>query len=143
MYVHNMPGRWPLKIYLAARFGLWEAMQDYAERFEALGHETVSSWYHGIVPNTPEDNDPETLCDEAQNDINDIAEADLVIVFTESLDVHVSGASRGGRHVEMGVALGMKKAVWVVGPRENLFCHHPDVVVFENFDDVRHELTKR
>ncbi len=143
MYVHNMPGVWPLKIYLAARYGLWEAMQVYGEHIEALGHETTSSWYHDVDPDAEEDTDPDVLREEARLDIAGIEGADLVIVFTEALDCHIPGASRGGRHVEMGVALGMKKSVWIVGPRENIFCHHPNVVAFDTFDEVLHELTAR
>jgi len=41
-----------------------------------------------------------------------------VITFTETPR---SSNSRGGRHVEFGIALGMRKRAVVIGPRENVF----------------------
>ncbi len=40
---------------------------------------------------------------------------------------------RGGRNVELGIALGMMKRVLVCGPRENLFCWLDDVRQFDDW----------
>lgn len=48
------------------------------------------------------------------------------------LNHYAAKASRGGRHVEYGIALALEKAVIVVGPQENIFHllpqveHYPD-----------------
>lgn len=57
--------------------------------------------------------------------------SELLIAFTEQPR---TGATRGGRHVELGIALGMMKRVWIVGPRENIFCWLDDVRHFETWD---------
>lgn len=54
----------------------------------------------------------------AMDDWEDVTSAHLVINFTEPPR---SNASRGGRHVEFGIALSRGARVIVVGPRENLF----------------------
>jgi len=53
-----------------------------------------------------------------KEDGDDVAAAQLLIAFTEAPR---SVRSRGGRHVEYGIALALRKPVWLVGPRENVF----------------------
>lgn len=69
----------------------------------------------------------------AQDDWEDVTSANLVISFTEPPR---SSASRGGRHVEFGIALGLNKPVIVVGYRENIFHWLPSVSFFENFNQA-------
>lgn len=73
----------------------------------------------------------------AQDDLEDVLACDLLIAFTEEPD-----QARGGRHVELGIALGATLAgstmrernrrIIICGPRENLFCWLPLV---ENYPD--------
>ena len=58
----------------------------------------------------------------------DVTSADVVVSFTEAPR---SSASRGGRHVEYGIALGLGKRVLVVGYRENIFHWLPHVEFYE------------
>ena len=79
---------------------------------------------------------PHGACGYAQDDYADVYEADALIVFTERTR---STHSRGGRHVEVGLALAWGKPVLVVGPLENIFytlpfCAHVDVWGPEVFD---------
>lgn len=67
----------------------------------------------------------------------DVLSCDLLIAFTE---VPRSGHSRGGRHVELGIALGTMKQVWIVGPRENVFCWLPEVKHHEDFASLLADL---
>ena len=69
----------------------------------------------------------------AKEDFSDVLACDLLIAFTEPPR---SSASRGGRHVELGLALGRMKRVWVVGYRENIFCWLEDVRFHETFDQA-------
>ena len=48
----------------------------------------------------------------------DLRNADVVVAFTEPPR---SSNSRGGHHVEFGMALAWEKWILVVGPRENAF----------------------
>lgn len=68
----------------------------------------------------------------AEDDFEDVVDSDMLIAFTEQPR---SGNSRGGRHVELGIALGMGKPVVIIGPRENVFCWLPQVRHFETWAD--------
>ena len=52
-------------------------------------------------------------------DVADVYAADAIVAFSEPSNM--TGSSRGGRHVEFGLALAWKKMIIVVGPRENVF----------------------
>jgi hypothetical protein len=67
----------------------------------------------------------------ARDDVEDVSRCDMLIAFT---DAPRSGSSRGGRHVELGIAIGLHKQVVIVGPRENLFCHLPQVRQCDTWD---------
>lgn len=69
----------------------------------------------------------------AVEDIEDIDAADALIAFTEAPG-DTPGRSRGGRHVEFGYAIGKGKPVCIVGIRENVFCHLPQVMHFDTFN---------
>ena len=82
-------------------------------------------------------------------DYEDVAAAHVLIAFTSR---PADGPSRGGRHVELGLALGMGKRVIIVGPFENVFHRLPapygieaqtdqwDHHVFSTLDRIRQEL---
>jgi hypothetical protein len=63
-------------------------------------------------------------------DLQDVVGCDLLVAFSETPR---SNASRGGRHVEFGIAMGLSKKLYVIGPRENIFHWHPSVAVHESF----------
>lgn len=126
-----------MRIYLAARFSRNDEMRGVRDVLTALGHEITSRWIdlHGgdqlesaaaIVLNS----DPASVAHFGQHDIEDMLAADLVISFTSA-----DGGGKGGRHVEHGFALGARKRVMVVGPRENIFHTLPQV---EHFADWPH-----
>lgn len=75
----------------------------------------------------------------AQDDFRDVAGCELLIAFTEPPR---SGNSRGGRHVELGIALGLMKRVSIVGPRENIFCWLEGVRQFDTFDDLMNRMVE-
>ena len=60
----------------------------------------------------------------AVRDTDELASADVVVAFTERAD---SPYGRGGRHVEMGMALALGKHVICVGFQENIFYTLPGV----------------
>ena len=53
----------------------------------------------------------------AQDDVEDVRSADLLVLFTEE----VRNKHRGGCHVEFGLAIAYGKMLAVVGPRMNVF----------------------
>jgi len=139
-----------MKFYLAARYSRRMEMNRYRFDLERQGHEVTGRWLNGMHQvgddGTPLGDSGEQLVESgdasaaeklrvkfAQDDIEDVMAADVVIVFTE--EPRVSGASRGGRHVEFGLALAWQKWVVTVGPRENIFTWLPYVTNFPSWAD--------
>lgn len=129
-----------MKIYLASGRSRLEEMADYAEQLIADGHKITSRWV--ILPETmPETMDVERSIESysegesiqfAEQSYLDVVASDLLLAFTESPD---SLGNKGGRHVETGMAIALKKVVCVVGPRENIF--HAMALHFNTFEEVR------
>ena len=123
------------KFYLAARYSRHAEMRGYADQLEALGHTVTSRWING----EHQASDGELLdpgnADHArklmQEDLEDIFEADTFVAFTEAQ----REPTRGGRHVEFGLALWACKRIFLVGPVENLFYLYPGITQFAKFDD--------
>lgn len=158
-----------MKVYLAARYTRRLELCGYRQQIEEAGGEVTSRWLNGdhqiddkgvpIGENGAalvEDPDGDLSAGPseraaalrqhfAQEDVADVLAAHVLVAFTETPR---SSASRGGRHVEFGLALGLMEArrnsdalhyfgppmnrVIVVGPRENVFCWLPEV---EHYDD--------
>ena len=140
-----------MKIYLAARYSRRLELCGYREQLQALGHVVTSRWLDGSHQisdsGQPIGEHGEALAEGddgsnseaaanlrtlfAQEDLEDVKAADLLVAFTEPPR---STASRGGRHVEFGVALGMGKLLLVIGYRENIFCWLPGVEFLPTWD---------
>ena len=140
-----------MKIYLASRYSRREELCVYRAALQAIGHEVTSRWLNGahqIAPdgsplNAEREKQFEDMSDRSgaelrqaclQEDMADVEAADLLIAFTEQ--PRADGGSRGGRHVELGLALALGKQIIVVGPRENLFCWHESIKRFDSITDV-------
>lgn len=110
------------KVYLAARYSRRAELLGYVTELARRGFHVTSRWLAGDhqAPDATEDAAAMNLKVKwAQEDLQDIEEADILIAFTEKPR---SDATRGGRHVELGYALAAGKAVVVIGPIENVFC---------------------
>lgn len=68
----------------------------------------------------------------AQDDLADVRRCNVMVNFTEP----PNSCGRGGRHVEFGLAAAWGKRLIVVGYRENVFHHLPQVEFAENFNQV-------
>jgi hypothetical protein len=133
-----------MKVYLAARYTRRLELCGYRADLEAHGIEVTSRWLNG---SHQLDNEGRPLGDAgellfeagdaevdhyrwkfATDDRDDVLAADVLIAFTEQPR---SGNSRGGRHVELGIAIGKGKRIVVIGPRENVFCWLPEVEQYD------------
>lgn len=112
-----------MKFYIAARWQRRAEAHSLAKSLIQLGHSVTSRWI------TEDRYTTGTDAECAEVDLQDVLAADTVVSLTEI----PRGNSRGGRHVEFGLALGNSKRVVVVGPRENVF-HSLETV--EHFDSV-------
>jgi hypothetical protein len=111
-------------------------MQKVRADLEALGHSVTSRWINGGHQISDDGLSVEGKAAFATEDLSDLVASDTVISFTEAPR---STSSRGGRHVEFGIALSSDRRVIVVGPRENVFHCLPNV---EWYADYSSFLTK-
>ena len=153
-------------IYLAARYSRRLELCVYRAKLAAAGFRVQAQWLNGehqiSDDGVPIGEDGESLIEGAlrpgerlspdnqseratalrrrfaADDFRDVTSCQLLIAFTEEPR---SSASRGGRHVELGIALGQMKRVWIVGPRENIFCWLDDVRQFRTFEHAFAQLS--
>ncbi len=139
-----------MNIYLAASYSRRLEMVEHAEELRRLGHTVVSSWISGKHEHNSEHGvQADELAEEderqqwALEDIVDLIAADTLVAFTE--DPGRVGRNRGGRHVELGFAIGWAEAaatfsidddkrVVVIGPRENIFHCLPYVEQYDAWE---------
>ena len=125
-----------MKIYIAARFSRRHECHALGKELEKFGHEIVSRW---TLPNSDHvvplgmskqasDSERERF---AKEDLEDLNRCDVIVNIMED---EARNNSRGGRHVEFGYALGKGKGVVVIGCRETVFHHLPNVLHFESID---------
>lgn len=131
-----------VSFYLAARFGRRdELQQQYVPELHARGYGVTARWLtqHQKLdeghPAAQYSNADRTQF--ALHDYEDVHRASRLIAFTEDPKADVAPhGRRGGRHVELGLALAWGKLVYVVGYRENVFCHLPQVMFYETFNQL-------
>jgi len=127
-----------MKIYLASRYSRHIELQEIAKVLISHGHEITSRWLWGNHQIDDKGLSIEAKRSErerfANEDYEDLMRAETVISFTE---VPRSSNSRGGRHVEFGIALAFQKRCIVIGPRENVFHCLPKVEVVESIWEVK------
>jgi hypothetical protein len=128
------------RVYLAARYGRREEILGRAVELAEDGHTVTSRWLIGVqqwdaatmaaaAAFEERGETPPEAARFAIEDWADLRSSDVVVLFTEPPG---SGAgTRGGRHVEFGMAYALGKRCLVVGGRENVFHllpaveHHP------------------
>lgn len=134
-------------VYLAARYSRRLELVGYREELTARGFHVPARWLNGShqLDNSgrPIGETGELMFENgsaaadhyrakfALDDYEDVVTSSLLVAFTETPRSNDAGAGRGGRHVELGIALGLRIPVAVIGPRENVFCWLPQVRHFE------------
>lgn len=117
-----------MHIYLMARYSRHLEMQAVAYALMDVGHQITSRWIWGAhqasdaAIATRELGDFERQL--AHEDWMDLKAAECCIGFSEPLRT----PSRGGRHVELGLALAWGKRIIVVGGAEHVFHALPQII---------------
>lgn len=107
-----------MKIYLCARYGRRDELRGYAAEATRAGLHVVSRWLY--VQDDDSCTDPAEQARWAERDWDEIRQCDALVFFTEA-DPASPGAGRGGRNVEWGLALAMRRMRILVGAPENCF----------------------
>lgn len=149
--MHEQKAHW--QVYLASRYSRREELCGYRSQLQALGYNVKARWLDGQHQisdgGQPIGEEGEKLVEGddgstnirsaelraqfAREDYEDVSGASLVISFTEPPR---SNASRGGRHVEFGIALASGARVVAVGYRENIFHWLPAVEFYPTWDEA-------
>lgn len=121
-----------MNFYIAARFSRRHEANSIANFLQEMGHTITSRWAlpgsNHIMPAgmSAQASDAERTRF-ATEDCEDVRACDVVVSLMEE----PRSNGRGGRHVEFGYALGLGKKLMIIGPRETVFHHLPDVMHFE------------
>lgn len=154
-----------MRIYLAARYSRREELCSYREELRRMGHDVQARWLdgghqisdqgipigqHGEALVEGDLCSGEILSEDARSrqaaalrakfandDFEDVTTASCLIAFTE---LPRSSPSRGGRHVEFGIALAYMCRIIIVGPRENIFHWLDEVEVYGTWDQAKANL---
>jgi hypothetical protein len=122
-----------MRVYLASRYRDFPLMQQWREFLEDNNCTVTSRWINGDHEITENANDDKARSRFAVEDVEDILSAQIFICRS---DPSFFRSGRGGRHVELGIALACKKVIVLVGQRENVFHYLPQVSVVSTIEEV-------
>ena len=106
-----------LPVYIAAPYPFRDEAILVMNDLEAAGFVVTSRWLKA----------PDELADEhARKDLADVAAADVLLALNPP---GWESAGTGGRHVELGYAIALRKQIVLVGERSNIFHYLNDIVV--------------
>lgn len=121
----------PKSIYLAARWSRREEVAGYAVALRAMAIKVTSRWLtdpeHRIAIGTATDQQAFNA-KLAGHDVDDVREAEALVYFAP-------GGTRGGSHVEFGMALALKRRLYWIGEREHVFSWLDRVDVFATWPE--------
>ncbi len=120
-----------MKIYLASGFHYRFVLRKVAEKLEAQGHAVVSSWIW--IDERPDRGSAlyEAFAKRvAARNRFELQEAEALIVDSWG----ISTQNHGGVHTELGIALALHKAIYLVGPRSNTFHWLPEITQFMDWE---------
>lgn len=119
-----------MKVFLSARYSRRNELKEIRSLLQQYGYEVCSRWLDTEWNETERESQvyssaapPEYREQYSQWDRDDVLACDYFVAFTEE----PRSNTRGGRHVEFGIAIAAKKRIIVVGPRENIFYYLPEV----------------
>lgn len=117
-----------MKIYIACHS--LQLAKDISIELLSLGHEIASSWIYTSEFLPTEKYSIERRAEIAQINADDVMASDALVL--------IAGPDKytGGKFVEMGIALGRRKRVFVLGRRENMQCWHPAIVQISNCAEI-------
>jgi hypothetical protein len=116
-----------MKIYVAGD-NRWAAMH-FACVLLINGHKVTSTWHNEEFERTSAHSDESRACI-AELCVQQVREADVLVLISSH------GMVPGGKFVEVGVALGSNKRVFVVGHRENMLMYHGSVTQVTDPSDL-------
>ncbi|SRR5216684_3101414 len=125
-----------MKFYVASKFEHASAVSRAIAELTVAGHAVTLDWtkHEQFDWNKPREAD-RLAWKYSYLDVEGVRSADVFIMLT------YNGLSMRGAYVELGVALGLGKLVYIVGEQpRNIFSFYPGVRVVESLEQVIEEL---
>lgn len=125
-----------MKFYIAARFSKRPECNALAHKLKELGHTITSRWVKPDSDHVKPTGLSQQAADKerqrfALEDVEDVRDCDAMVSLMEQ----PRSDGRGGRHVEFGIGLALGKHQFIIGPRETVFHHLPEVKHFDTVDE--------
>ncbi len=119
-----------IQVYIAAPYPVRDLAIRMMRRLELQRMYVTSRW----LKQEDEINEAHALMDLA-----DVACADVIVVLNPE---GWCNFGTGGRHVELGYAIALKKPILLVGERSNIFHHLSCVKVVDDTEDITKHVQK-
>jgi hypothetical protein len=117
-------------VYLAARWSRREEIEKYAAQLAVMDIRVTSRWLTDPDHRLADQPDSQAFNSKlAMHDLEDVTTAEALIYFAP-------GGTRGGSHVEFGMALAQKKRLFWVGEREHVFSWLRNVELFPDWSHL-------
>lgn len=120
-------------VYVAGPFGRQHDLKLISDRLSKLGFTMTSRWVH--FEGAEVKGNPELAAKWAKIDLQDLADADILIIFP-------SAEHGTGHHVEFGYALASGHRIIVIGERPGIFYYLPEVEHYETLEAFLAEFAK-
>lgn len=120
-----------MRVYLASSYANHPEMREWRTLLHADGHRVTSRWIDGDCAEYDDLRDAGVNLAEAVRAIEDLAQSDVVILDNRA----GRNTTRGGRHVEFGMALHSLRVI-LVGERENVFHWLPQVLRVDSIEEA-------
>lgn len=119
-----------MRVYIAAPWKHKDTADTVRKQVEAAGHDVVSRWItFEANPAVQYDYPDDIMRHEAQNDLDDLESADVVL--------YLNLAKSEGKATELGYALASAIPIFVVGGKQNnVFLHLPPIYGIFHVDSV-------
>lgn len=121
-----------MRVYLASAFRNREMLRGYQDQIRAAGHTCACRWLTDPTHRIEVDHLPGSAAEFnrmlAFHDLHDLGTSDTCVFFGP-------GGTRGGCHVEVGIALAQGKRLLWVGDRTHVFSWLPQIEQFPTWGD--------
>lgn len=125
-----------MKIYLASNYADHPRMRIIKEVLGQQNIKVTSRWINGEHAHLEGGTHQEMNARFAREDLEDLESAEVVVVFNEP----GPRSSRGGKHLELGYALAIKKRIILIGQPSNVFHYLPEIEIIEDVSDLIQKL---
>ncbi len=120
-----------MKLYVSGTLTLMENRREDAALLEAHGHIVTSNWlYEPELRVTDPNHEEWEHRARANDDVEDITRSEAIVLYTEGK------STSGGRDTEFGIALALRRRLFIIDGGYNVFHTRAEVEHFETTLDL-------